>query len=328
MKQVRRGSTSRLLRSVAAGAVLLGASACELAEVTTVAGEDILVVEAVLRTDRDAQILLLHRSISGGVVQGEPTARVVVRTPRGGEVVFRLESPGICADRYSRIEELEIQPSCYLSDPEYGGWVAPGETYQLHIETADGKVVRGQTTVPGAFSLHTPSLDPGDDPGTCEITPRTPLPLTWSPSSGAWSYLADLEIHNLAQVLAGTGIKAPDPLSLTGLAISEEDTTLILPGDFGLFERADQDQELFRILREGFPGGAFAFLTLTAADRNYVNAVRGGTFNPSGVVRIPSVTGDGVGVFASLVPIELTILVPPGLEAPDCPVYDPGGLDL
>jgi hypothetical protein len=50
-------------------------------------------------------------------------------------------------------------------------------------------------------------------------------------------------------------------------------------------------------------------LTVAAVDRNYVNGVRGGSFNPSGRVRVSSVTGDGEGVFGSLVPLTLEVEV-------------------
>jgi hypothetical protein len=63
---------------------------------------------------------------------------------------------------------------------------------------------------------------------------------------------------------------------------------------------------------------------ISATDRNYVNWVRGGNFNPSGVVRVPSVGGDGIGVFASTVTRTFEVVVNPdpagGLfTAPACP---------
>lgn len=39
---------------------------------------------------------------------------------------------------------------------------------------------------------------------------------------------------------------------------------------------------------------------IAAGDRNYVNWLRGGRFNPSGMIRVPSVHGDGTGVFGSV----------------------------
>ena len=53
---------------------------------------------------------------------------------------------------------------------------------------------------------------------------------------------------------------------------------------------------------------------IAAADRNYVNWVRRGAFNPSGIVRVPSLHGDGTGVFGSVVRKRFT--VDAGLDLP------------
>ncbi|HZG44346.1 MAG TPA: hypothetical protein VEY93_15455, partial [Longimicrobium sp.] len=100
-----------------------------------------------------------------------------------------------------------------------------------------------------------------------------------------------------------------DPLELLGVSVSSSDTTALLPNEFGVFDRFELDQNLLRFLQGGLPEGVNLVLTISAADRNYINGVRGGSFNPSGQVRIPSVVGDGVGVFGSLVPLTARIAV-------------------
>jgi hypothetical protein len=93
-----------------------------------------------------------------------------------------------------------------------------------------------------------------------------------------------------------------DPLVLLGLSISREDTTIVFPGEFGVFDRGDLDRDLLAFLQRGLPAGASASVVVTAGDRNYVNWVRGGGFNPSGQVRLPSLSGiGGTGVFGSQV---------------------------
>lgn len=57
---------------------------------------------------------------------------------------------------------------------------------------------------------------------------------------------------------------------------------------------------------------------MAAGDRNYVNWVRGGNFNPSGQVRVPSIVGDGTGVFASLVSRERILVTRDEASAPSC----------
>lgn len=151
------------------------------------------------------------------------------------------------------------------------------------------------------------------------MPPNTPLQVVWSRSPGAWSYVADLEIRGLARALAPLGIRdVPDPLNLFGLAISDTDTTLLVPGDFGVFQRGELGNDLLVALQRGLPDGVEATLTLAAADRNYVNAIRGGRFNPSGNVRISTVVGDGVGVFGSIVPRILRIQVRSGTTRSPC----------
>src|SRR5688500_724557 len=66
----------------------LALSSCELAEVAAPAGADVLVVEAVLRAGRGRQYVMLHRSIEGSVVRGEPKASVAVTTDSGMRVRF------------------------------------------------------------------------------------------------------------------------------------------------------------------------------------------------------------------------------------------------
>jgi len=115
-----------------------------------------------------------------------------------------------------------------------------------------------------------------------------------------------------------------DALKLQGLAISAADTSIVFPRQFGLFERADLDNELAVLLQQGLPAGVVARVEVAALDRNYTNWVRQGTFNPSGLVRIPSLAGDGTGVFAAYVTDEFTA-VSAGegeVDLPECaPAY-------
>ncbi|HEV2130662.1 MAG TPA: DUF4249 family protein [Longimicrobiaceae bacterium] len=293
------------------------AAGCELTEVVTPPGEDVLVVEAVLRADARPQHFLLHRSLDGRVMGGAPGAAVSVITSEGAEVLFREDAAGACARWLEEADtatasDLDVRATCYTSPAEAGAWVVAGKEYELRIETADGRRVRGRTRVPGAFDFRLP-LAPSDSvEGVpyCTLAPDSVLRLVWSSSPGAWVYLASLDIFGLGAALAERGIEdIPEPLRLTGISISEADTTLILPTQFGVFERAELDQTLLRALQGGLPPGVWGQVVIAAFDRNLVNAVRGGAFNPSGNVRISSVVGDGVGVFGSLVPLSLAVAV-------------------
>lgn len=297
---------------------LLLAGACTLADVTLPAGEEVVAVEAVLRTDTPLQAVVLHRSLDGRDVRGVPGARVTVTTAGGRAIAFQ-ESGQECfrvPAGYFEEEPGSVEATCYVSSGDEGHWVRPGAVYRLRVETPDGRVIRGRTRVPGAFALAgLPFTTRAEARRTasCALPPGRILPVTWTRSDSAWSYIAPLRIFELRQALARGGIQAeiPDPLDLVGLAISEDDTTIALPSEFGVFDRFRFDNAALTALQSGFPDGVVAEMVVAAADRNYVNGVRGGRFNPSGPVRISSVSGDGVGVFGSLVPLYVRIRVQP-----------------
>jgi hypothetical protein len=304
-----------------ATALLAIAAGCTLPDVPLGPGDDLPVVEAVLRTDAPVQEILLHRTFGGGV--GEPDARVRVTTAAGRVVEFTADGD-LCFAIGPTEEGGAPRPEgrCYRSSYDEGFWVRPGETYELAVETSRGERLRGRTVVPGAFALaglpHASRTD--ETPPACAIPAGTVLPIRWTQARGAWAYFAPLRIRGLREALAPAGIDAPEPLDLLGLSITAADTVLLLPSEFGVFDRFRLDQDLLRALQGGLPPGVTMELAVAAADRNYVNGVRGGSFNPSGQVRISSIAGDGVGVFGSLVPLRARIVVdPPGGGVPPCP---------
>ena len=299
-----RGWVLLLLAALSAG--------CDLGEITEAEGEDLLVVESHLQAARATQTVLLHRALRDGRMHAEPGARVTISGPDGVAVPLQ-ESPFERCAVAPRVDPLEdwytIHATCYSTATEDDLVVLPGATYELEVHTVRGEHVRGRTTVPGAFRGIRPAIPASQPFPVCGLPPMQNLELMWGQSAGASSYLATVRINGLAAALSDTDIIAPNSIELTGLAISRTDTTLVLPAEFGLFEIADLDDRLLILLQEGFPSGVSAHLRVIAADRNYVNGVRGGNFNPSGPVRISSVVGDGIGVFGSYVPRELFIVV-------------------
>ena len=305
-----------------AGALLCAclAAGCDLAEVTTAPGEDVIVVEAVLRTDLETQQVLLHRTVDGALVSGVEGARVTVTGAAGD--VHRLVPGTECYQidaLYARSDTLDFRGSCYITAGQDGGWVQPGQRYDLRVEIPDGRVIEGRTQVPGAYQV--PALR--DDPelgSLCSMAPDSAFELVWRQSAGAWSYVADLNISGLSQTLSGRGFRVPDPMLVRGVSVSQSDTTLLLPSEFGVFERLQYDSELLLAISHGFPEGTRMELVLAAVDRNWLNSVRGGSFNPSGLIRISTVVGDGVGVFGSLNVQRAVILVRRATGIPRCGV--------
>ncbi len=317
-----------LVSAILLGAATLAAAGCELTEVTTADSRDVLVVEAVLRPDRQVQEVLLHRTLKGAVIPGEAGARVRVRTEDGREVPFIPTAIEDCLSGDSRLlrgdDTLRVQASCYRSptDGDERSWVVPGRSYDLLVETARGERVRGTTRVPGSFDLRglrRALRDTSTGERRCFLPPQTEMDLTWSTSSGAWAYLTEMEVYGLRRVLGGSGIETiPDPLRLVGVSVSESDTTVVVPTEVGVFDRFSYDQELLRAIQGGFPSDVQVHVVVAAADRNFVNGVRGGQFNPSGTVRVSSVVGDGVGVFGSIVPLRLVMDVRGGRNNVPC----------
>lgn len=306
---------------MAAGAALL--PACTIADVTVAPGDDRLVVEGVLRTDARMQLILLHRGVQSGVAEGEPGAQVVVTRGDGVRVTFQQTTVACYSVDTGYLDSdtpIEIRGTCYASPNSAGRWVIPGTTYDLSVRTTRGEEARGRTVVPGDFTLTGVPVSRLNDqpPVPCLLAPQTPLPLTWTQASGAWGYIAPLRIGGLGTVLPDS-FNAPDPLELIGVSVSAADTSLVLPGEFGVFDRFSLNQNLLRVLQTGLPAGTAARLVVAAADRNYINGVRGGAFNPSGPVRISSIVGDGVGVFGSLVPLHAYVVANSAvLDLPRC----------
>lgn len=294
--------------------------ACELTEVVLTEPADIVVVEMYLRAGDDQQFAFLHRTRAGtdDAGFGVPGAQIRVSGPAGQ--YFELHEAGLsgCLETQylpppehvmlpaaSLTEPEPVPPgTCYASEP--GIRIDPATTYMLSVDLPDGGKVFGQTRVPGPFRL----LGPDTRGPECALQPLTKLELTWTPAEDAWIYQLEAEFSGLRAALPDweTELES-DTLRLLGLAVSRHDTTVVFPTDFGLFDRFGTNTELLLALRDGLPAGIVADLTVSATDRNLTNWLRGGQFNPSGPVRVPSVAGDGTGVFGSMLPLSKRLRV-------------------
>ena len=276
---------------LAALAVLPG---CELEEVQLATPQDVIVAEVILRAGIATQQAWLHRTRSA---TGDPrvaNAIVAVRGPAGA-VTFAAAPDTSCVVPRNDTA-ANSQGSCYLSTGNALA-VTPGQTYELTIRV-DSNVLTGTTTVPQDFAVLRPTA------GSCSLAPMSNLEVVWRASPSAWVYAAEANLRGLRSALGPFGVSVDrEPLRLFGLSISSADTTLAFPKEFGLFDRFDEDlTEALAFMQGGLPAGVIADVTIAAADRNYVNWERGGNFNPSGQVRVPSIRGAGSGVFGSLVP--------------------------
>ncbi len=318
----RRGS----VRWMASAFMVAVMPACAIQERTIVEVEDVVVAEVYVEVGATAAggsrvIAFLHRTV-GGLGPGfhpVPGARPVIRRGTGETLELGPAELETCAATLP----VDGTGSCYWLPPSVAGTLLPGEALELTIELRDGAVLRSATRIPGDFALA--GVGPEK---TCLLPPDTPWELRWSVAEGAWSYVNETAIYGLPAALAPRGIEVEeDPLELLGLSISAADTAIVFPAEFGVFNRFELDRALALALQGGLPAGTSARIAITAADRNYVNWVRGGNFNPSGQVRVPSIRGGGTGVFAATVTRSVEVWVPGGTTPdslvsglPECPV--------
>ena len=307
----RRMAGSRplaLALMLAAGTVLAG---CSLQEVTLVEAEDVVVAELYVQLvpgapGKDRMAAFLHRTLEGGTGASRPVpgARIIVTRSDGFSIEMAETSLETCVVSLP----IEGTGSCYWAAPDLAARLNPGDRLEARIEVPGGGVLQGVATVPGDFDvLSAPSE------GFCTVGPSTPFEVRWTRAPGAWAYVNETLISGLRAALEPRGIEVEkDPLYLLGLSVSASDTTIMFPSEFGVFERFELSQGVALALQQGLPAGTDARVTITAGERNYVNWIRGGSFNPSGQVRIPSLRGDGTGVFAATVSRNFRVLVVPG----------------
>ncbi len=298
---------------------LLAIGGCELEQITLVDVDDVVVAEvyANLAADTDEHEVraFLHRTVGSAVDLETGVAELIladVQVTLSDGTVMRLVNDTI--SKCIKSSPVESSGACFVSNAAEARALRPGDVLELRIDLANGGTLLGATRLPGDFDLDA-------IPAACRLEPNALLPIAWSRSEGAWAYINETSIRGLPEALEPEGIRVEDdPLYLLGLSVSDDDTETVFPSEFGVFNRFDLDQDLAVRLQGGLPEGVRAEVTITAVDRNYVNWARGGSFNPSGQVRVPSVRGDGTGVFGATVGRRFEIVVSSDpTVTPHCP---------
>jgi hypothetical protein len=306
----RYGRTGAVAARFSALFTVLTTAACELSEVVIADEDDVVVAEVLVqvRDDRGSgaprsATALLHRT--SGAPEGVPGARIVIRSSRGSITLLEREAP-LTRCAWTRPDDYGI--TCYSNEDVT---FVPGEALDVEIDLPGGGRLEGSVRVPGDFGL-LGSFGSGVFPPPCRLDPERNFDLRWSRSDGAWAYLAETGLQDFRAGLAARGIQVDeDYLYMLGLASSAADTTIVFPSELGLIERFSLDRDLLVALQGGLPSGTQARVSVAAVERNYTNWARGGTFNPSGQVRIPSLRGDGTGFFGATVVKTMTVIVPP-----------------
>ena len=307
-----------LLRFVCPAALALLVS-CDLEEITIIEIEDVVIAEIYVNlaedpTENEIRAYLHHTvGAPGSGVDELPNALIVVRRPDGLMLDLVENTIDAC------LEPLPTVGSgvCFLADPAQTPNLNPSDLLEVEVTFSDGGTLLGAVRVPSSFQVDGIST-------MCRLDSNTLLPLHWSRSEGAWAYVNETSISGLPEALEPEGIVVEeDPLNLLGLSISDQDTTIVFPSEFGIFDRFDLNQDLASRLQDGLPPSTTAEVSITAVEGNYVNWARGGNFNPSGQVRIPSLRGDGTGVFAATVNRRFVVVSLDQGPLPDCPIPNP-----
>ena len=295
-------------------------AACDLEEITIVEIEDVVVAEIYVNlaedpTENEVRAYLHYTVGAPGSGGDELTnARIVVSRSDGLMLDLGVNELDACLDSLPTVGS----GACFLANPAQTPNLRPGDLLEVEVTLADGGTLLGAARVPSSFQIDGIST-------TCRLDPNTLLPIRWSRSEGAWAYFNETSILGLPNALEPEGIVVvEDPLKLLGLSISEQDTTIVFPSEFGIFDRFDLAQDLTTRLQDGLPTSTTAEVSITAVEGNFVNWVRGGNFNPSGQVRVPSLRGDGTGVFGATVSRRFVVVSSDqAIPLPDCPIPNP-----
>jgi len=290
-------------------AAALGNWGCELTSTTLAQPDDALIVEGFVIAGLDPAGSTVARVFAHGTLSVPVLESVEVTGPDGQTTRLSEVDRNRCLILQENIFEPEQLGACY--EAELPSSITGSARVELSVRAADGRVATGVTTVPADFEI----LAPVPAGRSCWAPADTRFDIIWTESPGAWAYPTEMEVRGLSEALAGVDPNYSnlfDPFVLFGLAISATDTVISFPNEYGLFDRFDGDDLFKRSLieiQDGLPAQTDARITLAAADRNYINWERGGNFNPSGPVRVPSVRGDGFGVFGSMVVKTIAISV-------------------
>ena len=190
--------------------------------------------------------------------------------------------------------------TCYIASVP-SAYFAPLEELSLRVATPDGKQLSGASTIPGLFTPSHLSLQDG----RCRATPETNYKIDWNPVERGWAHIAEAEFTGLRRNLWDN----PDPLYLTAawMAAPSYRSEMAFPRKLIEDGVTFNARKAARRLEAGLPWGVTVDLAIAAIDRNWANWIRPGQVHPGGDVPVPSVFGDGTGLFGTAVRWTATI---------------------
>ncbi len=282
-------------------AALLVVGGCELDEIVVPSGDEVVVVQAVMRPDLVDQFVVVERSFTGSVDPGEfeigdvPTESRP-RTPVEGAAVEvrNLDRQSASCDDPVVFTNSPQSPGkfrlsgVYWSPPSCPD-MRPGDRLRLTVRTLEGAVVTGDTRVPGLNGAElvvagtTVAFNTGD---TATINrDRDTLQIHVDATIGR---LVQLEIRRIA-----------DDQVKTRSRVLVDTTAFRLPGNtLDVFAGQDGD-DVFR-------AGRHYTMVVALTDTNYYDFARSFNSPFTGRGYINHLAG-GIGVFGSLVAQTTTV---------------------
>ena len=194
-----------------------------------------------------------------------------------------------------------VTGTCYIASVP-SAYFAPLEELSLQVATPGGKQLSGESTIPGLFTPSRLSLQDG----RCRVNPETNYRIDWRSIRSSWAHIAEAEFMGLRDNLWDE----PGPLYLAAAWMATPSSRSQQMGfPRKLIERdvPFDARKAARRLETGLPWGVTVDLAVAAIDQNWANWIRPGQINVAGEVPVPSVFGDGTGMFGTAVRWTATI---------------------
>ena len=199
-----------------------------------------------------------------------------------------------------RPEDAAPVGTCYAASVASAHF-APLAELSLQVALSDGRQLFGTSTMPGLITPARPSLKDG----RCRADPETNYRIRWGPIRNAWAHIAEAHFKGLRHNLW----ESQDPLYLSNAWMAAPSyraemgfPRTLIEGDVPFNAR-----KAARRLESGLPWGVTVDLAVAAIDRNWANWIRPGQVHVAGEVPVPSVFGDGTGMFGTAVRWTATI---------------------
>lgn len=199
-----------------------------------------------------------------------------------------------------RPEGATAEGTCYAASAPSAHF-APLAELSLQVALSDGRQLFGTSTIPG----HSHGLTAVLQDGRCRADPETNYRIRWDPIQGAWAHIAEAEFKGLRRNLWDS----QNPLYLTAawMAAPPHRAEMGFPRKLIEGDVPFNARKAARRLESGLPWGVTVDLVVAAIDRNWANWIRPGQVHVAGKVPVPSVFGDGTGMFGTAVRWTATI---------------------